>query len=549
MNPSTTSASQLSSNGCRFTGYPSGVAWQGPSSSIAFDEAGIRARLLRLDLPCYVVNANGEIGFSNEYSASPSAAPSAYLLASAAPLLPEQLGSSDFRAFHGVRYAYTTGAMANGIASEELVIAMGQQQMLASFGSAGLTPPRVKEAIARIQQALPNGPYAFNLIHSPNEEALERGAVELYLQHGVRTVEASAFLALTPHVVRYRAAGLSLNAQGQIEVNNKIIAKVSRREVATQFLQPAPQRILQELVSQRLITQQQANMAAQIPMADDLTVEADSGGHTDNRPLVCLLPSLIALRNEIQAQHNFPIPARIGAAGGIGTPDAVLGALMMGADYIVTGSVNQSCFESAASTHTRKLLAQAAMTDVMMAPAADMFEMGVEVQLLKRGTLFPMRARKLYDLYKKYDALEQIPPKELSRLERQLFKKSVNQVWEDTVSFFTERDPDQITRANKNPKRKMALVFRWYLGLSSRWSNRGIKGREMDYQVWCGPSMGAFNDWVRGSYLEAPENRSVVDVAYHIMMGAAFLYRVQQLKAQGVQLPPKMGFYQPQPLR
>ena len=554
MNPSTKKASHLPGathvpdNGLRFTGYPSGVAWQGPFNSIAFDEAGIRAKLLRLDQPCYIVQAEGRIGVTNDYSVSPSGGPSAYLLASAAPMQPEQLGSADFRAFHDVRYSYTTGAMANGIASEELVIALGQQKILASFGAAGLVPTRVKQAIARIQQALPNGPYAFNLIHSPNEEALERGAVELYLKHGIRTVEASAFLALTPHVVRYRAAGLSLNAQGHIQINNKIIAKVSRREVATQFLEPAPQRILQELVSQRLITQQQANMAAQIPMADDLTVEADSGGHTDNRPLVCLLPSLIALRNEIQEKHNFPILARVGAAGGIGTPDAALGALMMGADYIVTGSVNQSCLESGASTHAKKLLAQAAMTDVMMAPAADMFEMGVEVQLLKRGTLFPMRAKKLYELYKSYNSLDDIPRAELTRLERKFFKKSVDEVWQDTVSFFNERDPNQITRANKNPKRKMALVFRWYLGLSSRWSNRGIKGREMDYQVWCGPSMGAFNDWVRGSYLEPPQNRHVVDVAYHIMTGAAFLYRVQQLRAQGVELPSKSAFYKPMAL-
>ena len=33
------------------------------------------------------------------------------------------------------------------------------------------------------------------------------------------------------------------------------------------------------------------------------------------------------------------------------------------------------------------------MADVSMAPAADMFEMGVQLQVLKRGTLFPMQAR------------------------------------------------------------------------------------------------------------------------------------------------------------
>ena len=91
----------------------------------------------------------------------------------------------------------------------------------------------------------------------------------------------------------------------------------------------------------------------------------------------------------------------------------------------------------------------------------------------------------------------------------------------------------------------MALIFRWYLGLSSRWSNSGEKGREVDYQIWCGPAMGGFNDWVRGSYLSEVNNRRVVDVAQHIMTGAAFLYRIQNLKIQGLQIPDYYTQYVP----
>ena len=90
----------------------------------------------------------------------------------------------------------------------------------------------------------------------------------------------------------------------------------------------------------------------------------------------------------------------------------------------------------------------------------------------------------------------------------------------------------------------MALIFRWYLGLSSRWSNQGEKGREIDYQIWCGPSMGAFNDWVRGTYLAELSNRRVVTVAKEIMRGTAFLYRLRSLQMQGVQLPNHFSQYQ-----
>jgi PfaD family protein len=283
-----------------------------------------------------------------------------------------------------------------------------------------------------------------------------------------------------------------------------------------------------------------------VPVADAITVEADSGGHTDNRPLVALIPALLAQRDRVQAQRNYPQPVLVGAGGGIGTPAAALAALMMGAAYIVTGSINQACLESGVSEHTRKLLAQAEMTDTSMAPAADMFEMGVKVQVLKRGTMFAMRAQKLYELYSRYPCWEEIPDAEREKLEKTVFKRSFASIWEECVQFFSVRDPRQVERGLKDPRDQMALVFRWYLGLSSRWSATGEPGREMDYQIWCGPSMGAFNDWTRETYLADPANRCVADVNMHMLVGAAYLQRVKMLEGQGVALPNELKNYRPE---
>ena len=68
------------------------------------------------------------------------------------------------------------------------------------------------------------------------------------------------------------------------------------------------------------------------------------------------------------------------------------------------------------------MLTQAGLADVIMAPAADMFELGVEVQVLKRGTMFGNRAKKLYELYKGYPSLEEIPEEERAVLERSFLK-------------------------------------------------------------------------------------------------------------------------------
>ncbi|MEA5580672.1 PfaD family polyunsaturated fatty acid/polyketide biosynthesis protein [Nodularia harveyana UHCC-0300] len=537
-------------NSLKFPSNPhsQNLTWKGALDSISCDPSAIKNKLLKLDKPCYILNIAGKIGVTNEgYLCPPENNTTAQpeLLTSIPPINLQQLGDPNFLAFHGVKYAYVTGAMAGGIASEEMVIALGKAKILSSFGAGGLPPERLETAIKRIQAALPHGPYAFNLIHSPNDLAIERRAVNLYLKYEVRTVEASAFLDLTSNIVYYRVAGLSLNDANQIEIKNKVIAKVSRREVASKFLQPAPPRILKELLEQGLITDLQAKLAAKVPMADDITVEADSGGHTDNRPLVCLLPSIISLRNAIQEQFQYQQPIRIGVAGGIATPESALAAFMMGAAYIMTGSINQSCVESGACNHTKKLLAQAEMADMIMAPAADMFEMGVKLQVLKRGTMFPMRAQKLYELYRNYNSIEEIPLAEREKLEKQIFRKTLAEVWEGTASYLSQKNPEKLGKAVNNPKLKMALIFRWYLGLSSRWSSSGEKGREVDYQIWCGPAMGSFNDWVRGSYLAEPDNRRVVDVAHHIMTGAAFLYRIQSLKIQGMQIPDDYSQYCP----
>ncbi|MGZ3336187.1 MAG: PfaD family polyunsaturated fatty acid/polyketide biosynthesis protein [Isosphaeraceae bacterium] len=453
----------------------------------------------------------------------------------------EQLGDPSFREAHGTRFACMAGAMANGIGSVEVVEAMGRRGMLGIFGAAGLPVEAVERAIDRIDRGPGDRfPFGFNLIHSPQESAHEAAIVDLYLRRGIRLVEASAFLDLTLPLVRFRVTGIRRDSQGQIVAPNRIIAKVSRVEVASKFLAPPPERLLRELLQRGEISPEQAGWAARIPLAEDLTAEADSGGHTDNQPAIVLLPTMLALRDRLQAQHAYDRPLRVGAAGGISTPWSAAAALAMGASYLVTGSVNQSCVEAGTSPQVRQMLAQAQQADIAMAPAADMFEMGVKVQVLKRGTMFAMRAAKLYDLYRNHDSLEQIPGPDRRMLEKTLFRAPLEEIWEQTRSYFLRRDPAQIERGERDPKHKMALVFRWYLGQSSHWANVGEPARSVDYQIWCGPAMAAFNDWVRGSFLEQPENRRVVTVALNILFGAAVLSRARMLRAQGVTLAPGM---------
>ena len=515
------------------------ASWTGPEESINSDPDQIAAALKDLGRDIYLLEKNGKVVTvsGGEISTSEVGEEGFPVVGLLHALDPAHFGDPGFLSCYNLIYPYMAGSMANAISGIDLVLAMGKAGYLASYGAGGVPPTKLVGAIQEIKKALPDGPYAFNLIHSPQEIHLEDQTVDLFLEHQIQVIEASAFLRLTPAVVRYRAGGLSLDSSGKVVIRNKVIAKLSRPEVAVQFLNPPPDKLLQQLVESGKITAQQAELASSVPMADDITVEADSGGHTDNRPLVGLLPSITALRDQLQHDNKYPVPVRIGAGGGISTPYAVLGAFSMGAAYVVTGSINQACLEAGTSPSVKQALAEAGAPDIMMAPSADMFEMGVKVQVLKRGTMFPMRAQKLYDTYITHDSLEDLSPKLKKELEEKIFQTSLESIWEECEKFFSERDPDQLTKARQNPKRKMALVFRWYLGLATHWGIQGVPERSLDYQIWCGPSMGAFNDWVRGTSLEKAGNRSAPAIAEQLMHGASYQLRLQQLSLQGISVP------------
>ncbi|MFA7691962.1 MAG: PfaD family polyunsaturated fatty acid/polyketide biosynthesis protein [Candidatus Hydrogenedentes bacterium] len=465
--------------------------------------------------------------------------------------LPGFLGDPSFCRDFKLRYPCYAGSMAHGIASEALVVAMAEAGMLGFFGAAGMSVDSLKPIIERLKQRLPHQSFGINLLNNPGDSTWETQVIDLLLEQEIHIIEASAYLMPSLALVKFRLKGVFQDRDGQICVPNRIIAKLSRTEVGRRMFAPPPQKLVDRLLKSGEITAQEAHLASFIPLAQDITAEADSGGHTDHRSALALLPSMLKIAAEMEEEHQYSFPLRVGLGGGIGTPAAAAAAFAMGAAYIVTGSVNQACLESGSSPQVRELLAQVTQSDVTDAPAADMFEMGVKVQVLKKGTRFAERASRLYELYRSHNSIEEIPDEDRLKIEDIIFNKSLEAVWEDTQAFFEPRNPLQLERAAKNPKYKMALIFRWYLGSASHWANQGTPGREEDYQIWCGPAMGAFNDWARGSFLEEPNRRSAPLVALNFLYGAALLQRVQNLRAQGIPInvpplfpPPQEQFAQ-----
>ncbi|MBH8605513.1 ACP S-malonyltransferase [Thermoactinomyces sp. CICC 10522] len=425
------------------------------------------------------------------------------------------LGSASFKRDYNLKYAYLTGGMYRGIASKELVVRVGKAGMMGFFGSGGLQLNEIEEAILAIQRELNKGEaYGFNLVHQLADPAKEEAIVQLFLRHNVPVIEASAFLSITPALVLYRAKGVTRAVDGSVKCQNKIIAKVSRPEVAEAFLSPAPERIVDKLLSEGKITRQEADMLKQVPMADDLTVEADSGGHTDGGAAYALLPAILKLRDRLVAKYGYAKEIRVGAAGGIGSPEAAAAAFTMGADYILTGSINQCTVEAKTSHAVKDLLEKMNVQDTEYAPAGDLFELGAKIQVLKKGVFFPARANKLFDLYRHHDSWDEIDAQVRKQIEEKYFKRTFEEVYEIVKGHYS---PGELQKAEMNPKQKMAMIFKWYFHYSNQLALNGSEESRVDYQIHCGPALGSFNQWVKGTPLENWRNRHVDEIGIRLL--------------------------------
>jgi trans-AT polyketide synthase/acyltransferase/oxidoreductase domain-containing protein len=439
-------------------------------------------------------------------------------------ITPESLGSAEFKTDYGIRYAYIAGAMYKGIGSKEIVVSMGKAGFIAFLGTGGLRLPRIEEDIKFIQSHLNQGEsYGMNLLCNIIKPEVEQMTVDLFLKHGIKFVEAAAFMQITPALAHYRLKGIHRNADGKIIIPNRVIAKVSRPEIAEAFMSPVPSEIVTKLVEQGKLTIAEAELATEVPVAYDICLEADSGGHTDQRVALTLIPSIMKLREEIMAKHHYPQSIRIGAAGGIGTPAAAAAMFIMGADFILTGSINQCTVEAGTSDEVKDMLQDINIQDTAYAPAGDMFELGAKVQVLRKGLLFPARANKLYDLYTRHDSLDAIDEKTKTQIQERYFGRSFQEVWDETKAFYAKELPHELEKAEKNPKQRMSMIFRWYFIHTTRLAMKGSATQKTDYQIHCGSALGAFNQWVKGTPLENWHNRHVDEIAKKMMEDTAKL--------------------------
>jgi trans-AT polyketide synthase, acyltransferase and oxidoreductase domains len=408
-----------------------------------------------------------------------------------APVSAETLGAESFRRRYGLRFAYLLGGLYGGISGPQMLGAAAKAGLLGFLGTGGLDLDDVARQLRGLTGDLGlGGAFGVNLLYRHGAPEEESALVDLLLRHGVDLIEASGFPLITPALVRFRLKG------------GRIIAKVSRTDVAAEFLAPPPRRLVARLLETGEVTEEEARAAADRPMADDLCVEAVGGWLAGTADLLTLLPGVLRLRDDAALTGSR---VHVGCAGGIGTPQAAAAAFLLGADFVLTGSVNQCSVEAVTSTAVKDLLQQAREHDVDTAPWGELFELGVQARYLKRGLFFPARAARLYELWRRHASSEDLDDATRAQI----------------VDRFLDGERPPATVRGADPKAELAALFRGYFTRGFRLAVTGDERARVDFLVHCGPAMGAFNQAVAGTGLQSWRERTIEAIATFLMEGAA----------------------------
>ncbi|MFJ8525107.1 ACP S-malonyltransferase [Bacillus cereus] len=425
----------------------------------------------------------------------------------------KDLGDPSFKDDYNVKYPYVVGSMTNGISSVNLVVQSAQNEILSYLGTNGLSYKEIRENLRDINERLANKwSYGCNLLADVHNPQKENELVDIFLQNNVRCLEASGFWSVSPSLIKYRAKGLKKSKNGNIQINNKILIKLTRSEVAKEFLSPISKQLLHQMVEQGEITYEEADMLKHVPIVDDICVMGDCGGPTDHGNLNLLLPSIIHLRDSYMSQYKFVKNVRIGAGGGIGTPTAAAVAFMLGADFILTGSINQCTVEAATSDYVKDMLQNMEIQDTTYVPSEYALDTSGYSQVVRKGVFFPARANRLYDLLKSYGSISEIDSKTRLYIEEKYFGKSFEEILQDELK--------KNDRYRKNSKQELQIILKWYMEYAKGLAIQGKREQKVNFHIYCGPALGAFNEWVKDTYLENWRNRNVNGIAEKIMIEA-----------------------------
>lgn len=452
------------------------------------------------------------------------------------------LGSASFKKRYGLDYAYLIGGMFKGISSAAMVIEAARSGMLAFYGARDVPLKILKQQLGEIKAGVPGGRcFGVSLFHNPFDIRAEEQIIDLLISEDIRCISLSGCFDVFPHILRYRIAGLYRDKEGVIKNRHKVIVKISHPAIMELFLQPPSEKQIRELLDRQLITAEQAGLARNIGggirggiregigegmgigIADDFCVTGEAAARTGQESGFTLLPALKRIKEKVCPAYPGAREVHIGYAGGIGTPEAAMTAFLLGADFILTGTINQCTLEARTGGTAKRLLQNAGVQDTGPAPSFELFETGGRIRVLKKGSFYASRSLFFAGLYSRFNSLEKIDGKTVTKLEKDYFFKSLSEV-DGLIREKYHHNPEVLAKMDGKPGFKMAMFFRYYYNYCAGLAINDNQENILNYQIFCSPAMGSCNRWLTERGLESWEKRSAHKIGKMLMDETAALF-------------------------
>jgi trans-AT polyketide synthase/acyltransferase/oxidoreductase domain-containing protein len=302
------------------------------------------------------------------------------------------------------------------------------------------------------------------------DPARAREIASLAAGAGVGHAVTDGWAGVSPRLVLWRFARGRTGAGPR-----RLLVRVTGSDQAEAFLRPAPAGVVAPLVRSGQLDPAEADEASRLPVATEICVQPEPGGGTTASLLMSVLRATRDMSRSGEGREE-PVPVGV---GGIGTAEEIASAVLLGAGFLLTGAINECTPQARTSDAVKDLLATVTMADTVLAPSAELFRLGGREHMVRKATLFPARAGRLYGLYLARGSLADLSPATRQLLESDYFGEPL----------------DQVTRSipGQEAEPRLADLLARYFDLGTRAALAGRMREQLNWHVPCGPELGAFN--------------------------------------------------------
>lgn len=420
------------------------------------------------------------------------------------------LGSLSFKKEYHTELAYAVGGIRDGISSGPMLKKLADSNILGYLGTKGLDIHETNRLLEDALNMVGLEKIGVHVSCDVLKPEYSNQQLKLMIDKDIRRLQLSGYQRPDEWIYEYRIRNIRYSEKHKVVSPYKLLVCVNNLKAAEEFLKPIDKDYIKKMIELNKLTQIEAEMVAALPVCDDICIDntgIGAGGFG-------WISSIKKLIDRICTPHSLKKRVRVGICGGIGNPQMLAMAFFAGADFVMTGTINQCTVEAETSTHVKDLLQAAKENDFAFVPADDLFEFGEKMSVLKRGTLYPTRAQKVYDIYSKYASVDEISETDTKLLTEKYFGIGLQEMYQRIMGIVSETERILISEQSKY---KLGLIMKGYLQACFHQAQAGEKATEINYGIAVECDMADINRWLQGTDIEHWNRRSIDIIAKRIM--------------------------------